>query len=374
MTLGKINWSNLAGYTVQPSDMELFQTYAIGPFKNFLGGARTSGIIFGGRISIVSGLQLKISAGLALMPDGQLIQFDETSFTISAANASNPRLDRIELAYSLTNNSTGSDINSNTVVIDKLYTPSVYVNTGTAAASPTANSKTSSNVSLGIVTVGAGVTSIIAGNISQLETTAFETSAIQLGNKSGFIRMNQTSGLLEFSNNGSQWSSFGSGGGGGGGGANWVGVDGQSPSITFENNEKMMLFAQGSSQAMTLLVKIPTGYLSGSPIKLKMAHYSPGTTLNYKFQTTTTLIRKNVDAITSTTNQNVSTNSDVVNTVANLYTEVAYDVTTSTGLINSVAVSAGDLILIKLTRVTPTGSEDTNDVRAIPSSTEILFS
>jgi hypothetical protein len=50
------------------------------------------------------------------------------------------------------------------------------------------------------------------------------------------------------------------------------------------------------------------------------------------------------------------------------------DLTNSTGLINSVAVSAGDLVKIKLQRVSTSGTDDTNDVRFLPNTAELIFS
>jgi hypothetical protein len=372
--IGKMNWSSLLGYTVQPSDMNLFQTYIDSLSKSLMAGVRTQGILFGGRITTVSGMQLQVSAGAVLMPDGQLITFPQTNFVIPTANPSNPRIDRIELAYTPTNNTGVSDITGNALVLDILYVPSVNINQGTAAATPAAPFKTSANISLGYVSISASQSSILLGNISQDEDVNFESSAIHLGNKSAFIRFSQVNGLLQYSNDGVRYSSFASGGGGGGGGANWTGVDGVAPDVLFEYGEKSLSFAQGQLQAASLWIKIPSGYLSGSPIKMKVSHYSPSATNNFKFIATATLVRKNLDAVTSTANQRPSTNLETVNTLANQYIEQVYDLSSAAGIIGSLAVSPGDLILVQLQRVATVGTEDSGDVRMIPSSTEVLFS
>lgn len=73
-----------------------------------------------------------------------------------------------------------------------------------------------------------------------------------------------------------------------------------------------------------------------------------------------TLIRTGTDAVTSTTNQRTSTNSAVTlgaGTV-DIPQAVDCDLTDSSGDINSVAVSGGDLIEVELTRGTDTGTSD----------------
>lgn len=155
----------------------------------------------------------------------------------------------------------------------------------------------------------------------------------------------------------------------------WQPVAGLAPQDTYEFDDRAILFSQGSGQSATMIVRVPSTYLTGSQIILKLGHYSPGTSNNFKLHTVTNLIRKNTDAVNSTTNQYTSTNGDqALATPANKYFEISYDVTDSTGKINSVVVSPGDLIKIVLTRVTPTGTEDTNDVRVLPGSTEVRFS
>ena len=74
---GRMNWSNLTNYTVQAADMELFQTYMLQYGKSIAGGSRTKGLIFGGVISVVNNLTIQISAGVALMPDGQILHSEQ---------------------------------------------------------------------------------------------------------------------------------------------------------------------------------------------------------------------------------------------------------------------------------------------------------
>jgi hypothetical protein len=370
---GKINWSNLLDYNVQPSDMELSQTYLKQNLIQYLQNSRSAGVIAGAKLSVVAGMQIKVSAGIVLMPDGQLVAFPDLTASVSAADPTNPRLDRVEIAYTPTNNTAVLDVNSTSKVLDILYAASIHLVQGTPASSPSLPLASSANISVGQVQVLAAVSSITSANLSQVDDVSFYSSAIMLGNNNAFIRMNQSAGQLQFSSDGVRYSAFGSGGGGGAG-ANWQGIDAAAPTEAFEYGEKSFLFAQSANQACGLWVRVPSGYLSGSPISMKLAHYSPSTSGAWKFKAITTLIKKNVDAISSTTNQHNSTNVEVTQSVANQYKEVVYDLSSSLGLINGLSVSPGDMIYVEVLRIAPTATEDSSDVRMIPSSTEILFS
>lgn len=372
MAQGRINWQNLNAYSVQPSDMELFQAYLNDYDVQVLSGSRSKGVIFGCRLTVVSGLQVQLSAGLVKFPDDRLVVIPQTNITLNSANATNPRIDRIELSYVEVNGTAVVDVNNIAKVLNKVYQPTVSFLAGTPLAVPVAPSQTSINLSMGLVSVSATQTVLVQSNISQDESSNYDSSGIMLGNKNSFIRFNQTLGQLQFSNDGIRYQAFGSGGGGGGG-ANWQPVSGAAPTPDFEYDERIWKFEQGALQALTLWVKVPSSYLAGSPISLKLNHYSPSSTLNYKFLSTATLVRKGIDAITTSTNQRVSSNSDVVNTLSNQLTEVTYDLSSSLGVVGAQAVSPGDILKVVVQRVAPAGSEDLADLRFIPSSTEISF-
>lgn len=373
MALGKGNYQNLGPYTLLNADMELFQTYMVSNFKERLLAERSKGVLYGCRATVVSALTVNISAGLVLMPDGQLVTVPSSNITLSTADPTNPRIDRIEVGYTATDGASVVDVNNVPRVLDIQYIPALAKLTGTPAGSPTAPAATGSKVSLALVSVAATQTVLIQGNISQIEDAGFDASSIWLGNKNYQIRANQALNSIQFNLNGAGWQSLGSGGGGGGG-ANWQGVAGLAPTEDYEYDEKVWKFAQGGLQAITLWVKVPSSYLPGSPITLKMSGYSPGSSNNYKIQSLATLIRNGTDAITSTTNQKTVNSGDVLLTLANKLTQVSYALTETNGLINAVNVAAGDIIKVQLSRIAPTGTEDTNDVRLIPSTTEVLFS
>lgn len=153
----------------------------------------------------------------------------------------------------------------------------------------------------------------------------------------------------------------------------WQGVSGLAPITTFEFDDKALLFSQGAGQSMMCFVKVPSVYVASTQINLRIAQYSQSATNNFKFNAFTTLIRKNTDAVNSATNQLTSTNSDQPLTVAYQYLEIVYNLTDTTGKINGVAVSAGDLLKVQLSRVSTTGTDDSNDVRVLPDTAEIIF-
>lgn len=158
--------------------------------------------------------------------------------------------------------------------------------------------------------------------------------------------------------------------GGGGGGFRWNPVSGSAPVETEENSELVYLFGAGLTQKLVAFVKVPQGYLGAKQVKMNFCFYSPAATGTVLFRTTTTLVRKNVDAITSTTNQYVSTNVAVTNSLANQLRNVELDLSNATGQINSVGIASGDLLKIEISRQTDL---DTSDVRIVPSATEVRF-
>lgn len=170
-------------------------------------------------------------------------------------------------------------------------------------------------------------------------------------------------------NNGTSWIAVGSAAGGGGG-ANWRGDALEDE----EFSEKVWKYEQSGGQTLTLYVKVPQGYSAGDQIRLFLAFYSPSTANQFRMDVTTSLVREANDAIDSSTNQSTANTGDITNTVANQYRQGSFDLTDASGEVNSVAVSAGDLLRVELTRGTPGGSEDSADIRFVPSSTEVTFS
>lgn len=180
--------------------------------------------------------------------------------------------------------------------------------------------------------------------------------------------------ILIYDNNASRWQVFGgSGGAGGGGGGSlqWI-EQGNSPTPNVENLVQNYLFASGLGQELYALVKVSEYYSPGRQIKMVGSFYSPDSSGTALLQTVATLIRPATDAITSTANQRTSTNSAVTLGAGTVDKpqKVTFDLTDASGQINSVAVSKGDLIIVKLTRGTDTA---TSDLRALVYGAEVTL-
>lgn len=163
-------------------------------------------------------------------------------------------------------------------------------------------------------------------------------------------------------------------GGGGGGSAIWR-LGTVSPLEDTENNEQVFLFADTTGQTIHLGVKVPEGYIPGRQIQLICGAYTPSANGAFTFDSTSTLIRPGTDAVSSTTNQETDSVDIADAGSANTLNKMTFDLTDSSGEINSVAVSAGDLVLVELTRDASDGNDtDTADVRFLPAMSEVKLS
>jgi hypothetical protein len=176
-------------------------------------------------------------------------------------------------------------------------------------------------------------------------------------------------GILKV-DNGTAWLPVGSGGGGGGS-LRWV-EDANAPIPEVENLQQVYMYSAGLGQSLYALIKVPQSYIAGFPIALKMSFYSPDSSGTALLQTVATLIKSGVDVISDTTNQRTSTNAAVTLSAGtvNIPQVVSFDLTSTTGQINSIAVAANDLIKVQLTRGTDTA---TSDIRALTYGTEATF-
>jgi hypothetical protein len=161
--------------------------------------------------------------------------------------------------------------------------------------------------------------------------------------------------------------------GGGGGGSIIFEEGANSPIKTIENGVGVYAYEATLGQTLFTALRVPSSYVSGTQIFLKVLIYSSDNTGNVLLQSVSTLIRPAVDAITSTTNQRTSTNAAIALSAGTVNEPqiVNLDLTSSSGQINSVSVSSGDLILVSMTRGTDTS---TVDLDFILQSAEGVFS
>lgn len=167
---------------------------------------------------------------------------------------------------------------------------------------------------------------------------------------------------------GTAWNPLG--GGGGGGALEWV-EDAEAPVPEIENNQQVYAFQSGEDQKLYAMIRVPDSYNAGRQIRLKIGYYTADTSNTALLQTVATLLRNGTDAIDSVANQRTSTNSAVsLSGAANLTRTVEFDLTDSSGEINSVAVNPGDYIKVQLTRGTDTA---TSDIKALVYGAEVLL-
>lgn len=212
----------------------------------------------------------------------------------------------------------------------------------------------------------------------QLEEAQAEVLSSAPTHRVGRIYWDTSLGSLRVST-GSSWVTIGQATAGGGAGVNWFAGSG-APVGTEENGERVYLYESGGDQELLLFYKVPENYNTGNQIQAVLGIYSPSTFNWIEMQAVSTLIRKDTDAVDSTSLQHTKTLDDgngsgeEQNTTANQLKHIALDITDASGQIASTAVSPGDLIKIQLQRGTPSsGADDTADVRFIPSFTEFTL-
>lgn len=211
-----------------------------------------------------------------------------------------------------------------------------------------------------------------ASNTSRITLPKADTTTLNaLTRKQGTLVYDTTTNSVKY-DDGSALQAVGSGSGGGGGGSlQWI-EGANSALIQFQNNMRSYSFQAALAQDLWATVKVPDSYTPGAQITMRMHYYSPDTSGNVLLQTVSTLIRQGTDAADSVVNQRTSTNAAVtLGSPANLVRTVTFDLTSATGQINGVGVSANDLIKVELTRGTDTA---TSDVQALVFSADLKFS
>lgn len=148
-------------------------------------------------------------------------------------------------------------------------------------------------------------------------------------------------------------------GSGGGSSLIWGIPDSNAPTEENLNGVELLDFDYLSTQEVYALFKVPESYSAGNQIKLVGGLFATTATSNKVFfKTQASLIEPASTVLDTYANQRTSTNLEVTaNAIASTVTAIGdLDLTSSTGTINSVAVAAGDLILIRLYRDTASES------------------
>lgn len=159
-----------------------------------------------------------------------------------------------------------------------------------------------------------------------------------------------TDTLTVWQYNGARWVEVGSGGGGGSSLEWTIDTNGPLPDYGFFQN--LFTFIYGEDQQLYAVYSVPLSYSGVGQIKMVAKVTSPDTsTATLHFKTQTTLIAAG-DHLGSTTNQRTSANAELNLTVLTSGRALALecDLTDADGKINSVSVSPGDILIIRLYR------------------------
>lgn len=221
---------------------------------------------------------------------------------------------------------------------------------------------------LGSDTTGEGTPSTSLAQISAKQEGYTDSGKPAAGNAGRIIYVTDLQTFL--GDNGSSYVPLG--GGGGGGSISWE-EGALAPVRGSEYGLSIYQFEAALSQNLYTAIAIPSSYIAGRPIAMKISVYCDSNSGNILLNAVSTLIRNATDNLASTTNQRTTTNA-AISLSAGTVTEpqrVTLDITSSTGTINGVAVAAGDLILVDLRRATDTA---TGDIKFIIQSTEVTLS
>jgi len=338
-------------------------------------------------VSRLSGTQISVAAGVGFQEDATQVTPEPQKRLIYNAAAVTADLDgahatlaRIDIVCIRSNRATSASgirkykapttgvVTNETLVLETDWDADVLVVAGTAAGSPAAPATPAGYIRIAALAITAATGLGIAGVTD--ERAIMPVAGKILLSTLGFTKLTAAAErtldqmMLEI-------DTALTGGGGGGGGMRWTNKSADGAVESEENGEVVFLFPTDVDARTTVFFMVPNGYVTGKQISLFLAFYSPTAATGWRMKTTTSLVRKNLDAITSVANQNAYEPAALVNTVASMMRRVQFELTGATGLVNGVAVTAGDLLKIDLTRsYADAGDTDTDDVRFIPSATE----
>lgn len=379
----EITYNDLSAINTE-HEKELYDRVLLELLQNFTAG------VFGGAFAVTrtSATQVQVAPGngffqdtTQVAPEPQLrplLVAVAQTLNVASPDATNPRIDIVCIAPGRANSLSASRkykdpntsvISSQTLVVETDWASTLTVVTGTPAGSPAVPATPAGYMKLAEVAVTA-VSGIAASGALTDKRVQLPVGPYLVFNTVGFNKLTpgtavQMKQLLSDIDAGL------SSGGGGGGGLRWQAQTADGAVQDFENGEQVFFFPSATAAKSTVMMQVPNGYVAGKQISVLLTCYTPDSSGNMKMKTTTTLIRQNTDAIDSVTNQYSSTNAQLTNTVAKAPRRITFDLTDSTGKVNAVSVSPGDILKIELTR--DYGNESSagaSDVRFLPSATE----
>ena len=149
-----------------------------------------------------------------------------------------------------------------------------------------------------------------------------------------------------------------------------------APIVSYVDGFDLFDFDNVNSQEVWAMVKVPSSYPGGTPIIMKGLSYFCNVNSGNVLMRAITYLMKSATSILGTyTNSHTSTNTEKTQTVSSRLEVVdEIQLTDASGMINGVAVAAGDVLRVKLFR--NVGSETSPaaaDVRMLQNSCAISF-
>ena len=120
--------------------------------------------------------------------------------------------------------------------------------------------------------------------------------------------------------------------GGGGSSLKWFNDDGDGPNQLVKYHHNCWEFVDGLTQPLYAILRVPTVYGTGSPIKIKLYHFHEASSTTQLLLAQSTLISSGA-AFDSTTNQRTTTNVATAG-ASKVLVPCILDVTSSIGQIN----------------------------------------
>jgi len=362
----EITYSDLSAVASQ-HEREVYERVLYELLQEFSAGFFSGGFL----VSRTSSTQVSVAAGTGFYLDNTQVD-PEPQFrmlylpTASAQNVAAPdntnnRIDIVCVRPNRTNAVSASRhykdpvtgvISLQTLVTETDWLADVEIVTGTPAGSPVAPATPSGWTKVAEVTVTA-VTGIAVSNSITDKRTKLPVGGDVVYNTLGFNKLTAgaTTKMSQLLSDIDTALSGAAGNMNSPGGMHWS-QDGVADGavIAAVSNNRCAAFPNATTVRVCGAFQVPSGYVAGRQISLLASFFTPDSSGNMLMQTVATLVRQNVDAISSTTNQRTSTNTQLTNTVANAPRRVTFDLTDTTGKINGASVSAGDIIHVEVTR------------------------
>lgn len=194
----------------------------------------------------------------------------------------------------------------------------------------------------------------VASDTRRITLPSANTATLNaLTRKAGTLVYNTTTSKPMF-DDGATLQEIGAGGGGAGGGLRWYEPDSMSGiKSVLSNGLEIYAFTDTDDLSIFCKVTLPESYEAGSQVFFKYGKaFSSVNTGNFLFRSTSYIFKAGVDATSIPTGYASTNTQQAINGTANLITSISdLDLSDVDGEIDSIALSAGDTILVKLTRL-----------------------